>query len=74
MSRMACTEPQCLYKGALYLFLSNLSVSNGSLRYAVFAQRMRNNVRECRKEIKHYFDWIHAFFHFVHMILYLEFT
>jgi len=21
MSRMACTEPQCLYKGALYLFI-----------------------------------------------------
>jgi hypothetical protein len=24
---MACTEPQCLYKGALYLYLLNIEVS-----------------------------------------------
>ena len=26
MGRMACTEPQCLYKGALYLYLSLLKI------------------------------------------------
>jgi hypothetical protein len=29
MGRMACTEPQCLYKGALYLYLTNIYGSHG---------------------------------------------
>ena len=28
MGRTACTEPQCLYKGALYLFITSNSMSN----------------------------------------------
>ena len=27
MGRTACTEPQCLYKGALYLYIASLVTS-----------------------------------------------
>jgi hypothetical protein len=32
MGRTACTEPQCLYKGALYLFLLSLRKNDEMLK------------------------------------------
>jgi hypothetical protein len=34
MGRTACTEPQCLYKGALYLYLYHRSDCRNTLIYA----------------------------------------
>jgi len=31
MGRTACTEPQCLYKGAIYLFFYNSSLAHASM-------------------------------------------
>ena len=35
MGRTACTEPQCLYKGALYLFFTPNLTSNTNMRFSI---------------------------------------
>jgi hypothetical protein len=45
MGRTACTEPQCLYKGDLYL-LSKFTIENGALCYRVYFSSFCNNMYE----------------------------
>ena len=49
MGRTACTEPQCLYKGALYLFYYLMSVLCNRDRVVGIVARLDDSKSGCRQ-------------------------
>jgi hypothetical protein len=52
MGRTACTEPQCLYKGDLYIFLNVKGRGGGIERSA-----LKGNIKMDLKQVRHDVVW-----------------
>ena len=52
MGRTDCTEPQCLYKGALYLLILHIEL----IRSVIQRSYYRNSRNEKKNKIKYLFE------------------